>query len=735
MTHRLPIGLIATALIMSIGCADQQFSLEGSEPETGVIKQALIETIFSDGFENGLGQWTIGNVCDTLDYNPYEGTYVVYIEDTSSITTSFSTVGYTNIQVSFAYRQYAGNYDSGEYLYAEWSVDGSTWHQLIEANNESWIFDTFTLPSAADGVSSLSLRFRSNANGWYEVGYIDALSVTGDSSGGGCTPIGTDDNCDGIDDDCDGSVDEDYVSQSTSCGVGACGATGSTSCVAGTVQDSCSPGSPAADDSTCDGIDDDCDGSVDEDGTCGGPVCGDATCDTGEDCSSCSADCGICGGGSATLYSNDFEVDASSWSGGCARSTSQAQSGSYSLRCGGGQAHTLTIDASGHTNIAIDYGRRGSSLESGETFTVEWSTDGASWTVLETASDESWAARSYGLPGGADNSAALRIRFSTSASSSSMDAAYMDDIVVSGDSGGGGSSCGDGTCDAGEDCSSCSADCGSCSSGTDDPSQPGPYGACYYESGVDGPRFSGGRMYYPCAAGGSSSDPIAAGTFGATTLSPGFTNTSDDIFWLGAHAATHGFVVLVMHPDNTWGNNGDWCDAHEDAYYEIKAENELSGSPIEGAVDYSRLQIMGYSKGGGGTLLAAVDLSNAGEPIAAVQSLAPYFDSAYQGTDLSSIAAPTAFHAGSSDSTAPPSSHTDPMFANMNANTTRLRAIYDGMGHLSWVGSDNSYRPKVKQYIIAWMKYHMDGDTAYYSYINGADHHPEYFTTYELIEP
>ena len=38
-----------------------------------------------------------------------------------------------------------------------------------------------------------------------------------------------------------------------------------TSCVDGQVIDSCTPGAPAADDATCDGVDDDCDGVTDED--------------------------------------------------------------------------------------------------------------------------------------------------------------------------------------------------------------------------------------------------------------------------------------------------------------------------------------------------------------------------------------------------------------------------------------------------------------------------------------
>ncbi|HXI03759.1 MAG TPA: MopE-related protein, partial [Candidatus Saccharimonadales bacterium] len=72
--------------------------------------------------------------------------------------------------------------------------------------------------------------------------------------------------CDGIDNDCDGVVD----GFATSCGVGACASTGT--CSAG--QDLCTPGTPSPE--ACDGIDNNCDGQVDE----GNPEAG-APCSTG----------------------------------------------------------------------------------------------------------------------------------------------------------------------------------------------------------------------------------------------------------------------------------------------------------------------------------------------------------------------------------------------------------------------------------------------------------------------
>ena len=113
--------------------------------------------------------------------------------------------------------------------------------------------------------------------------------VLGDSCTPG-TPAADDSTCDDVDDDCNGSTDDGYVSVATNCGVGACTATGATSCdPGGVIVDSCTPGTPATDDTTCDDVDDDCNGFTD-DGyvsvatNCGVGACaasGLTTCETG----------------------------------------------------------------------------------------------------------------------------------------------------------------------------------------------------------------------------------------------------------------------------------------------------------------------------------------------------------------------------------------------------------------------------------------------------------------------
>jgi len=82
--------------------------------------------------------------------------------------------------------------------------------------------------------------------------------------------ISTGEMCDGVDNDCDGSADEDLQRSCSN----ACGAVGSESCSSGS-WGNCSAPQPTSE--TCDSIDNDCDGQVDEPGP--------GLCESGEVCS------------------------------------------------------------------------------------------------------------------------------------------------------------------------------------------------------------------------------------------------------------------------------------------------------------------------------------------------------------------------------------------------------------------------------------------------------------------
>ncbi len=80
-----------------------------------------------------------------------------------------------------------------------------------------------------------------------------------------------DEICNSVDDDCDGQTDEGFAGLGDACavGVGACRREGVQVCVDEAVGCSLAPGAPAPE--ACDGVDDDCDGRVDNRAPCLGP--------------------------------------------------------------------------------------------------------------------------------------------------------------------------------------------------------------------------------------------------------------------------------------------------------------------------------------------------------------------------------------------------------------------------------------------------------------------------------
>ncbi|MDO8335764.1 MAG: MopE-related protein, partial [Candidatus Saccharibacteria bacterium] len=115
-------------------------------------------------------------------------------------------------------------------------------------------------------------------------GYISSF-ISGSCTGTGCKPSGcqttagndcsdsnaginpgaADDNCNGVDDNCDGTADNNYVITIVSCGTGVCVSAGQLTCVDGTETNACTPGLPSEEtESTCDNLDNDCDGTTDE---------------------------------------------------------------------------------------------------------------------------------------------------------------------------------------------------------------------------------------------------------------------------------------------------------------------------------------------------------------------------------------------------------------------------------------------------------------------------------------
>ena len=143
-----------------------------------------------------------------------------------------------------------------------------------------------------------------------EPGFFDVNMVPDDGCEYTCTVADPAvESCNGRDDDCDGTVDEGDPGGGASCGtaVGAC-SVGTERCTAGAIQ---CMGAVTPDTEACNGADDDCDGSTDEGNPGGGRLCGESVgaCILGRE--QCTAGALVCTGGTgpATEQCNGLDDD------------------------------------------------------------------------------------------------------------------------------------------------------------------------------------------------------------------------------------------------------------------------------------------------------------------------------------------------------------------------------------------------------------------------------------------
>jgi hypothetical protein len=147
-------------------------------------------------------------------------------------------------------------------------------------------------------------------------------------------------------------------------------------------------------------------------------------------------------GGGGLNFSDGFEsgsFSAGGWttSGSTSVSGAAAYSGANGAELKSTASIEKAISTAGSTNIQVGYVRKTTGYDKNEQLTVEWSTNGSSWNLLEATSQTSWAVKNFALPAGAENQAGFRLRFSTIANKSS-EKAHIDDVTITGTGGGGG---------------------------------------------------------------------------------------------------------------------------------------------------------------------------------------------------------------------------------------------------------------------------------------------------------
>lgn len=222
-------------------------------------------TIFSDGFDiSSYANWTSGNPESgkwEIDNSGHTGKAARVKGNNNSskyLYKNISTIGFQNITFDYWYK--TDDLEGGDKIDVQW-FNGSTWITpslfTISGDVGSWTHKTHLLPAGANNLNGFKIRFKADLNSANDRIWLDDISLTGISI---C--VETTEVCDGVDNDCDGSVDED-LTQSTTNQSGLCLGNQET-CSAGQWNPSLLNYLPT--DEVCDvaQLDEDCDGASNE---------------------------------------------------------------------------------------------------------------------------------------------------------------------------------------------------------------------------------------------------------------------------------------------------------------------------------------------------------------------------------------------------------------------------------------------------------------------------------------
>jgi len=209
--------------------------------------------------------------------------------------------------------------------------------------------------------------------------------------------------------------------------------------------------------------------------------------------------------------------------------------------------------------------------------------------------------------------------------------------------------------------------------------------------------YGAGTVYYPTNAGG---------TVGAIAIVPGFLARQSSINWWGPRLASHGFVVITIDTNSTFDQPSSRSRQQLAALDQVAALARTSSSPIYNRVDTTRMGVMGWSMGGGGTLISAQNRPS----IKAAAPQAPW----NSATNFSSVTVPTLILACENDTVAPVNQHASPFYGSMSRNSKQYLEI-NGGSH-SCANSGNSNQALIGKKGVAWMKRFIDNDTRYTSF-------------------
>jgi dienelactone hydrolase len=397
------------------------------------------------------------------------------------------------------------------------------------------------------------------------------------------------------------------------------------------------------------------------------------------------------------LFQESFNSGLGQFTSGGSVTTSTSGAtlaGSY-----GGTDGSITspaISTVGQASVTLSWTRATSGLDSGEAGIAEFSTNGSTYTVIESVQSAS-GSQTAALPSSAAGVSGLRLRFRINASLSS-ETYRVDEIRLTGTTSGGGGGGGGGTnpLQRGPDPTVTSLQ-----------SANGPYSVgSFTVSSLAANGYGGGTVYYP----NNTSD----GPFAVIAVVPGYLSAQSSIQQWGPRLASWGFVAITIATNSTSDQPSSRATQLVAALNQVIGYSNTSGNAIYGKVDSTRRGVAGWSMGGGGSLIALRDNPTT---LKAAVTFAPYNSS----SNFSTVRQPAYIFACESDSVARVSSHASPMYNSLPSTNKKAFAEVNGGSH-SCANDPRNNGGVLGKYGVSWMKRFMDNDTRFDPFLCGTPH-------------
>lgn len=201
----------------------------------------------------------------------------------------------------------------------------------------------------------------------------------------------------------------------------------------------------------------------------------------------------------------------------------------------------------------------------------------------------------------------------------------------------------------------------------------------------------GGTVYYPTNA------PAKVGVI---SIVPGFLSYQSSINWWGPRLASHGFVVVTIDTNTTADQPASRSRQQLAALDQVVALGSKSSSPLYNKIDGTRTGVMGWSMGGGGSLISSKNRPS----LKAAVPQAPW--ASLESFRYNTV--PTLILACQLDVVAPIAQHAKPFYNEMSRNPKQYLEKSGG-DHFCFNNANATASLKG----ISWMKRFIDGDTRY----------------------